>query len=610
MPASREQVAVQQDRIRAALGTTEAPGPVLQRRPAGPGAGAALGAEDASLLERIQARAHQGTRLPEPVRASLEPGLGSSLSSVRLHVDPEADRLAREVDALAFTAGDHIFFRAGAYAPDSREGLRLLAHEAAHTTQRVETAGLAPGEVRLSQPSEPLERAADVAASRALGGGHSGQAQASAGAGASTPLAGPLVIQRREYPTGTPVTGPGDWTTEDRENNTPRWRAACEYNLMHEDASQYRQVVERRDFYLWFYNYTARKGFKTRWALAAHVVANGAYELSHMPTVESTATAMGAVNNELQGTMREGNQIIFDDVLPKLKALATQSTPLSGAEALAWDMKTLSEEQTLIQPLYSGMSPDTFSAMNNAARLGWMARLGAIRPGLDANEVAPGPYHKGDTVPGFTGADLKSIDARWRYGMSLGKRFSPEDTGYTPDKVRPAPRPQYSDGSELGRLRTRPNLHQLDAQLDVRATLDAAQVRGLLGRLSVAEQRELLTNDRPGSWMGYRHPLLSAIGWSDYKKALLGFQADLVRQMEWLEAGAADRALHWRTFSYDELRPMLLRFPQAERARLHTPAWKQVFLWICDDDTIAQAVVDLGLEAATAQAWIAEERSW
>lgn len=168
MPASRDQVAVQQDRIRAALGTTEAPGPVLRRRPAGPGA--APGAEDASLLERIQARAHQGTRLPEPVRASLEPGLGSSLSSVRLHVDPEADRLAREVDALAFTAGDHIFFRAGAYAPDSREGLRLLAHEAAHTTQRVETAGLAPGEVRLSQPSEPLERAADVAASRALGG--------------------------------------------------------------------------------------------------------------------------------------------------------------------------------------------------------------------------------------------------------------------------------------------------------------------------------------------------------------------------------------------------------------------------------------------------------
>ena len=60
---------------------------------------------------------------------------------------------------------------------------------------------------------------------------------------------------------------------------------------------------------------------------------------------------------ELQAAMREGNQVIFDNVLPKLKKLLEspqlretgQNIPVNPG--LDWDKQTLSEEQTLVQPL-------------------------------------------------------------------------------------------------------------------------------------------------------------------------------------------------------------------------------------------------------------------
>lgn len=66
----------------------------------------------------------------------LERGIGTDLSDVRVHVDDRADRVTRAVGATAFTSGRDIFFRAGAFDPDSRTGLFLLAHEAAHVAQQ------------------------------------------------------------------------------------------------------------------------------------------------------------------------------------------------------------------------------------------------------------------------------------------------------------------------------------------------------------------------------------------------------------------------------------------------------------------------------------------
>ncbi|RKH71233.1 hypothetical protein D7X96_09350 [Corallococcus interemptor] len=51
-------------------------------------------------------------------------------------------------------------------------------------------------------------------------------------------------------------------------------------------------------------------------------------------------------------------------------------------------------------------------------------------------------------------------------------------------------------------------------------------------------------------------------------------------------------------------------FSQPEKNRLHTPAWKRIFILVCDDSTIVDAVNDLGLREPLRSQWLTEERSW
>ena len=86
---------------------------------------------------RIRARAGAGRALPADARQHLEASVGADLGHVQVHTDHEADNLAREVQAVAFTSGSNIFFRSGHYKPDTPGGRRLLAHEATHTVQQL-----------------------------------------------------------------------------------------------------------------------------------------------------------------------------------------------------------------------------------------------------------------------------------------------------------------------------------------------------------------------------------------------------------------------------------------------------------------------------------------
>lgn len=113
------------------------------------------------VLARIQARRGGGNPLPDAIRRHLEQELNHDLSRVRIHDDAEADKLAKGVNAVAFTTGADIFFRAGHFNPNTQSGLELLAHEVTHTVQQSQ------GRVGSGiDPDAGLEREAQVSGAR------------------------------------------------------------------------------------------------------------------------------------------------------------------------------------------------------------------------------------------------------------------------------------------------------------------------------------------------------------------------------------------------------------------------------------------------------------
>src|SRR5918997_614645 len=67
-----------------------------------------------------------GSPLGGAALQKMESGLGHDFSQVRVHTDARADESARAVQARAYTVGNDIVFREGAYSPGSADGQKLL----------------------------------------------------------------------------------------------------------------------------------------------------------------------------------------------------------------------------------------------------------------------------------------------------------------------------------------------------------------------------------------------------------------------------------------------------------------------------------------------------
>lgn len=77
-----------------------------------------------------------GEALPALTCQRMENAFGYDFSRVRVHRDAEAGEMSRQLSALAFTHGSHIYFGNGMYDPDGSSGKRLLAHELTHVVQQ------------------------------------------------------------------------------------------------------------------------------------------------------------------------------------------------------------------------------------------------------------------------------------------------------------------------------------------------------------------------------------------------------------------------------------------------------------------------------------------
>src|SRR5579859_1469849 len=98
---------------------------------------AADGFEAGAAFEaQLSAGRGGGTPLPDSTREFMEQRLGADFSGVKVHTDGSSHQLNQAIQAKAFTTGQDVFFRQGAYNPASRSGQALLAHELTHVVQQ------------------------------------------------------------------------------------------------------------------------------------------------------------------------------------------------------------------------------------------------------------------------------------------------------------------------------------------------------------------------------------------------------------------------------------------------------------------------------------------
>jgi hypothetical protein len=143
-----------------------------------------------------------GAPLAPEVRQRMEGHLGGDLSGVRVHNGAESAQAATAIGARAFTDGRDVHFNAGQYAPDSKEGVRLLAHELTHVVQ-----GQHPGLQRkaddreateVSNPEDPAEKEADAVGERVADEEHGDKAAQSPAAVSTEHLGVSRKIMRAE----------------------------------------------------------------------------------------------------------------------------------------------------------------------------------------------------------------------------------------------------------------------------------------------------------------------------------------------------------------------------------------------------------------------------
>jgi hypothetical protein len=88
------------------------------------------------LHTRLNQSIGSGQPLPKETMTFMEERFSVDFSSVRIHADTEAAKMARDLNAEAFTTGRNIYFGEGIYNPCTSAGKKLLAHELTHVVQQ------------------------------------------------------------------------------------------------------------------------------------------------------------------------------------------------------------------------------------------------------------------------------------------------------------------------------------------------------------------------------------------------------------------------------------------------------------------------------------------
>ena len=146
-----------------------------------------------------------------------------------------------------------------------------------------------------------------------------------------------------------------------------------------------------------------------------------------------------------------------------------------------------------------------------------------------------------------------------------------------------------------------------DLAFDLTTKLEWVEDEVLLKNLDYSEIKSMVISARQAE-----RDALKTIRWRDFfvgvcdNKTIieavndLGF--DLITKLEWVEEEVALKNL-----DYSEIKSMVNAAPQAERDRLKTVRWRDFFVGVCNDDTMAEAIDDLHFDLVTKLDWTIEE---
>lgn len=143
-------------------GRPGASAPAIQTEPA---AGPAAAAPASNVAEQAISQPGPGKPLAPDTRSTLESGLGTDLSGVRVHDDRAAQESARALHARAFTNQNDIWLGAG----ESQHDLHLMAHEATHVLQQSDAVQRQAIQ-RAWEPDTPTGPAVDLDAKKVRAG--------------------------------------------------------------------------------------------------------------------------------------------------------------------------------------------------------------------------------------------------------------------------------------------------------------------------------------------------------------------------------------------------------------------------------------------------------
>jgi hypothetical protein len=118
---------------------------------------------DEDTSTRIKKERGSGEALGDHSRVQMESTLGHDFSNVRVHNSAESDEINQQLNAKAFTTGQDIFFKDGAYNPDTTSGQQLIAHELTHVVQQETGAVNSGGDgMVVNAPGDSFEQEADA----------------------------------------------------------------------------------------------------------------------------------------------------------------------------------------------------------------------------------------------------------------------------------------------------------------------------------------------------------------------------------------------------------------------------------------------------------------